>query len=248
MFNSDLENAFSIFSIQHLLAILVIAIIVAFIYIYRTKLKESKHFNLFRISLAVLILLQEVSLNIYRIVMNEWVLATSLPFQLCGLGVLTTAIVLFSQNKKLFINTFFIMMIGAFFAILTPAVDKNFGFPHYRYFQFFVSHGLIVINFTFILFVMGYSKYFRYKHLLNNFFVLLGISVFAFLINLLVDGNYLYLMGKPGEDTAFDLFGEHPWYIFNIFLFGIPIFFHLFYFPFFIKNFVSQKKIQRTSG
>jgi len=94
---------------------------------------------------------------------------------------------------------------------------------------------------------MGYSKCFRYKHLLNNFFVLLGIAFFAFFLNLLVDGNYLYLMGKPGEDTAFDLFGEHPWYIINIFLFGIPIFFHLFYLPFFIKNLIVKKSIIRTS-
>ena len=122
-------------------------------------------------------------------------------------------------------------------ALITPSIEFGFNFPHYRYFQFFTSHGLIVINFTFILFVMNFQENIRYKHLLNNFFVLAGIALVLLPINLLVDGNYMYLLGKPGNGTAFDLFGEWPWYLVNIFFFGIPIFFHLFYIPFFVRDY-----------
>ncbi len=248
MFDPNLSNTFKLFSLQHFAAIFVIASIITVIYVYRVQLRNSKYFNFVRITLATLILLQELSLNLYRVMMGEWSLSTSLPFHLCGLGVLTTAAVLLTQNKKLFINTFFIMMIGAFFAILTPSIENGFGFPHYRYFQFFISHGLIVINFTFILFVMDYAKDFEYRHLLNNFIVLIVIAIFAYLVNLLVDGNYLFLMAKPEGDTAFDLFGEYPWYILNILIFGIPLFFHLFYLPFFIAHLKEARKLAKVNA
>jgi len=134
------------------------------------------------------------------------------------------------------------MMIGATLALLTPSIEGGFGFPHYRYFQFFTSHGLIMINFTFILFVMDYQKEMKYKYLLYNFVALAAFAAIDLVVNLLVDGNYMYLMEKPGPNTAFDLFGDHPWYLINIFIFGIPVFFHLYYLPFFIKYLVLKHR------
>ena len=128
-------------------------------------------------------------------------------------------------------------------ALLTPAIDYNLGFPHYRYFQFFTSHGLIAINFTFILFIFNYQKNIRYRHVLYNFVSLMVIAVVILGIDLLVDGNYMYLMGKPGEGTALDIFGAWPWYILNIFLFGLPVFFHVFYLPFFIRDFRRKRRV-----
>ena len=153
-----------------------------------------------------------------------------------------SALVLITQNKKVFLYSFFVMMIGAALAILTPGVEKGLGFPHFRFFQYFVAHGLIVINFTFILFVMDFVEDVKYKHLLNNFITLIVIATIALGINLLVDGNYLYLLHKPDGETAFDLFGKWPWYLLNIFVIGIPTFFHLFYLPFFFRNLIIRKK------
>jgi hypothetical integral membrane protein (TIGR02206 family) len=179
--------------------------------------------------------------------MGEWTLAESLPLHLCGLAMIITSYILFKESKKVFVNTFFILMIGATMAVLTPAVENDLGFPHYRYFQFFFGHGMIMINFTFMLFVMDFYKEIKYKHLLNNFFTVIIFAVFNLVVNLLTGGNYMYLMGKPGEGTAFDLFGEHPWYVINILIFGIPIFFHLFYVPFFVRN-ILNKKIELRTG
>ncbi len=241
MFNKELEGTFQLFSLSHLMGVLVVLSLVSLVYYHRKTLKKDKYFNKVRMTLAILIILQEVSLNIYRITLGEWEISTSLPFQLCGLAVLMSAIVLLTQNKKVFLYSFFMMMIGATLALLTPGIEKQLGFPHYRFFQFFVSHGLIVINFTFILFVMGYVEDVTYKHLLYNFFTLVTIASLAAVINIIVDGNYLYLMRKPDGDTAFDLFGEWPWYLVNILLIGIPIFFHIFYLPFYIRNKLLQK-------
>ncbi len=247
MFDTSLENTFVSYSLSHLLALLLIFSIISIIIVYKRQLRNPKVFHKIRISLAIIILLQEVSLNVYRFAMDEWTLATSLPFQLCGLAVLSTAYVLLTQNKKYFYATFFVMMIGATLALLTPSIEYGLGFPHYRFFQFFFSHGMIMINFTFILFVMDYQKDMKYKYLLTNFLSLLLFALFNLIINILFNGNYMYLMAKPGPNTAFDLFGEHPWYLINIFIFGIPIFFHLFYLPFFIKYLIQRRQLKAVT-
>lgn len=242
MFNPELENTFVTFGLSHLIAVMVIGTIIALIIINKENIKTSKHHKWLPYVLAGLTLGQELSLNIYRLAVGQWQLSTSLPLQLCGLGVLTTSLILITKNEKLFHNVFFIMMIGATMALITPGIEYRLGFPHYRFFQFFVSHGLIVINFTYILFVFNFQRHIRYRHLYQNLIVLLLLAVILLGINLLVDGNYMYLLAKPGEGTAFDLFGEWPWYIVNIFFFGIPVFFHIFYLPFFIRDYRRKKQ------
>jgi len=243
MFNPDLENTFVSFGPSHVYAVVVVFSIIALLIVNQQRIRNSKYVDVLRYTLATLIILQEISLNVYRAVIGEWSIATSLPLHLCGLGVLSTAIILITKSEKLFQSVFFIMLIGAVMALLTPAIDYNLGFPHYRYFQFFTSHGLIAINFTFILFIFNYQKNIRYRHVLYNFVSLMVIAVVILGIDLLVDGNYMYLMGKPGEGTALDIFGAWPWYILNIFLFGLPVFFHVFYLPFFIRDFRRKRRV-----
>ncbi len=247
MFNPDLENTFVMYSVSHLVTIFLAFFAVFLIIYFKEALKETKRFNFFRYLFVFLTIGQELSLNIYRVIVGEWTIAESLPFHLCGLAMIITSYVLITQNRKAFTNTFFILMIGAALAILTPAVENNLGFPHYRFFQFFFGHGMILVNFTFALFVMDFYKEIKYRHLLNNVYTVVILASFNLLVNLITGGNYMYLMGKPGEGTAFDLFGEHPWYLINIFIFGIPIFFHILYIPFFIRNIYNKKRELQTT-
>lgn len=242
MFSEEYANTFKIFSTSHLLSVFVVLFLVALVIIFRAKLREEKYFNFFRYMLVTITIGQEISINLWRIFMGRWDITTSLPFHLCGFGIMITSYLLITQNKKIFQSTYLILMIGAFMALVTPGILGGYGFPHYRFFQFFVSHGMIVINLVFMLFVMNYQEDFKYRHLLNNFLALLVFAVLGLVINVITGGNYLYLMAKPPGDTAFDLFGEHPWYLINIFFIGIPIFYHIFYIPFAIKDLIKRRK------
>lgn len=234
MFNELLKDTFTLFSTQHLTAVALLFITLYVIYSRRNVIKD-KYYNL-RYYLAAATILQEISLHIYRIFNGNWTLSNALPLHLCSLGVIGTAYILVSENKKFFLTTYFVMMIGAVMAFLTPSITDNVGFPHYRFIQFFFAHGMILVNISFILFVMEWGKDFKYKHIYHNMLFLMGLAVFDLIINLITGGNYLYLMAKPGPNTAFDLFGNHPWYIVNILLIGMPILFHLFYIPFYFYN------------
>lgn len=241
MFNEIYMNTFKMYSLSHLVALFIIFTIVAMIILYKTSIRKSKYLNQIAITLAVFTIIQELSINAWRLAFNEWSLGTSLPFHLCGLGVISSSYILVKKDETLFHHIFFVMLIGAFLALITPSIDGGYGFPHFRFIQFFLAHGMIVINFTFILFVYDYQRNFKYKFLLTNALALLIIAAIMFPLNLLLDGNYLFLLRKPGEGTAFDLFGEWPFYLLNIFIFGIPIFFHIFYIPFFIKAWVLKR-------
>lgn len=244
MFNEQLKNTFTMYSSSHLIALAITIFIIALIIINQSKIRNSKYLNKIAIALATFTILQELSVNLWRIAFNEWALSTSLPLHLCGLGVLSSSYILVKKDETLFHHIFFVMLIGAFLALVTPSIDGSYGFPHFRFIQFFVAHAMIVINFTFILFIYDFQRNFRYKHLLTNAISLIIIAAIIFPINLLLDGNYLFLMAKPGEGTAFDLFGEWPFYLINILIFGIPVFFHIFYLPFFIKAIYLKRKNQ----
>jgi hypothetical integral membrane protein (TIGR02206 family) len=244
MFNENLSHTYQNFTWMHFIPVLVIVLIISLMIIYKSSLRR---FTFIPIVLASLTIFQEITLNLFRISNDTWDISSSLPLHLCGFGVLLSSYLLISKQRKLFNYTFFIMMLGAIMAILTPAIDDNFGFPHFRYFQFFISHGLITINFMYMLIVLDYQKDITYRHILFNVITLVVIAILVTPINLITGGNYLFLMGSPGEDTAFELFGKWPWYLINIALFGIPIFFHIGYIPFYIRDLKAKKRLTSQS-
>lgn len=243
MFNESLQQTFQIFSWMHIFPIVIVLTICAFIIKYQEKLREPRFFNPLRYTLAFIIIFQELLLQVYRIVTGIWDVTTSLPLQLCSIGVIMSALLLVIKNEKIFQRFVFILFIGASLALITPGITNGYGFPHFRYFQFFVAHGLIVINLSVLLFVFNYQKNLTYKHMLMNIATFLGLAVIMFVINLITGGNYMYLMAKPPAGTLFDQFAPHPWYILQIFFFGIPVFFHLYYLPFFIRD---RRRLKRT--
>lgn len=236
MFDDALAGQFDLFGYQHLFALLIIGMIVVLIVLFRRKLRTPSVYRFSRRFLALMIINQEILLNVYRFNEHELSFAESLPFHLCGLAVILTAYMLLTENKNLFLNTFFILMLSAILALITPAINRNYGFPHYRYFQFFISHGLIVINLSFLLFVSKYDRSIRYHHLFTNVLVLTAIVPIVFVINALSGGNYMYLMSKPGSNTLFDYLGPHPWYLVVILALAIPFLFHLIYLPFYFRH------------
>lgn len=246
MFLDSLAQTFKLFSFMHIIPVTIILSIVYLIIKNKTLLQTPSYKRWIRFSFAGLIIVQELLLQTYRVVTNTWHPATSFPLQLCSIGVILTAIILMTESKKLFLATNFILLIGASLALLTPGIENGYGFPHFRYLIFFLSHGLIIINMSVILFVFDFQKDIQYRHLLYNFVTLIAIAIFLYTVNLMTGGNYMYLMEKPAPGTLFDAFGQYPIYLIQILLFGIPFFFHLFYIPYFIRDFHLKKHEQEA--
>jgi hypothetical integral membrane protein (TIGR02206 family) len=238
MFNTGLKNTFIIFGASHINALTVVLLLAITLIYFRHFFRTEKHDKFMRYFLVTITIGQEIILNIYRYNFGQFTLEIAIPLHLCSIAILMTSYVLLTKNVEFFKQSYLVMLIGAVLAMATPSIENGYGFPHFRYFQFFVSHGLIAINFIYILVVMRFYRFLDYKDVWRNYRTLIILSVIALTTNILVGGNanYMYLMGVPGKGTAFDLLGPHPWYLFNIALLIAPLLLHVLYLPMTLKK------------
>ncbi len=229
MFNTMLKNTFTLFSVQHLFPVLIVVILFILLFLYKEYLQT--HLLWLPKALATITILQHFALFLYRVNSGIWDVSKHLPFYLCSVGVYLSSYVLWSRNKRVSLNTFFVLFFGALVAILFPEITDGWGYPHFRYFQFFLSHGLIIINFAYALFVFGYVSDFRYIDIYKNMIFVWVFAVASLIANLLTDGNYLWLSHSP-EDSVIEYFGVYPNYIFTILFVAFPVGFNIFYIPF----------------
>mgnify|MGYP001033133694 CR=1 FL=1 len=248
MLNDKYFDTFTMFTWEHYIPVLIVLFIVALIFFFRQSLIESKSKYTIGLILVGVTLGLEILINMWRVYAGAWSVTTSLPLHLSSFSAYLSMYLLLTRRQKLFNVTFFLMMIGALLALVTPGIQGNWGFPHFRYFQFFAIHGMLVINVAYMLFVYQFSEAIRYKHIWLNALSLLVLAAILFPLNLILDSNYLFLMAKPGPNTAFDLFGPWPWYLINIAWAGVPIFFHLFYVPFYLAQKHDKSAVTRVKS
>lgn len=231
-------GGFVAFSREHIWGLLGVAVLISAIIIF-DYLTDKKYQRIISITMAVLLLLQELSLSLVRIHWGVWDISTSLPLQLCGAAVIMSAILLITKNYRIYEIVYFWSLSGAIQALLQPNLTR-FGFPHYRYFQFFFSHGMILA--TAIYFTVSYGYRPTKKSIVRAF---VFTNIYALVIgafNLLVDGNYMFLCHKPETASLMDVMG--PWPVYIIPLEFMALISYLFYYsPFAIYDFLTSRSL-----
>ncbi|MFH1213072.1 MAG: TIGR02206 family membrane protein [Candidatus Neomarinimicrobiota bacterium] len=225
-------GAFVPFSRSHLIALGIIILINILLIVWLKKARNPQYEKIVRYGLAGLLILQEISLNVWRIVGHHWSAGSSLPLHLCGVAVILSAILLVTKDFRLYEIVYFWGFGGAVQALLTPDIGV-FSFPHYRFFQFFVSHGSIVTASVFATFIMGFRPYPR--SILKVFLITNVYMVLMAGFNYLVDGNYLFICHKPETASILDYLGPWPYYILSLEVVGL-ISFIIYYAPFFFRD------------
>jgi hypothetical integral membrane protein (TIGR02206 family) len=198
---------------------------------------RQKYQRMISITMAVLLLLQELSLNLIRVYWGVWQVKASLPLHLCGAAVILSALVLITKNYRIYEMVYFWGLAGAVQALLQPDIGR-FGFPHYRYFQFFCSHGLILTTAIYTTVCYGYRP--TKKSLLR---AIIYTNIFALLVgifNLITGGNYMFLCHKPETASIMDVLGPWPLYIIPLEIIGL-LSFLIYYAPFAIYDFFKTR-------
>jgi len=225
------NNPFTFFSQPHLNALYFLLGIYLLIFLFRKQIRNPKIDKPMRYIIAAALILQEISLSVWRLYNDAWNIGTSLPLHLCGASIVLSAIMLINKSYTLFEINYFWGLGGAIQALLTPDIG-SYGFPHYRYFQFFTSHGLILVAVLYMVFVYKYAP----KH--KSIWKVMGITViytgFIAIFNLIFNGNYLFICWKPENGSIMDIMGPHPWYIIPLAFVAI-ITFYIWYSPFAVK-------------
>lgn len=233
-------GAFVPLSTSHFVALGIILLINILMVIWLKKICNKQVEKWLAYGLASLLILQEISLNVWRLSTDQWSAGTSLPLHLCGVAVILSAVLLVTKNYRLYEIVYFWGFGGAIQALMTPDIGR-FSYPHFRFFQFFVSHGAIVTATVFATFIMDYRPYLR--SVLRVFIITNIYLVIMAGFNFLVDGNYLFICHKPETASLLDYLGPWPYYILSLEGVGI-VSFLIYYSPFAVKDYIT--KVRQT--
>lgn len=236
---------FVLFSTQHIIAICLILLInLSFLYWRKVPGEEFQHkFRRgFRVTLAVILLINEAFWHIWNLVTGQWTVQTMLPLHLCSVFVFLSAYMLLTGNYRVYEFAYFLGIGGALQPIFTPDLGI-YAFPHFRYFQVFLSHGGIVTAAIFMTVVEGYRP--TWKSLGKTILYMNIYMVIVGAINALIGSNYLFIAHKPETASLIDVLGPWPWYLLALEGIGLVLFTML-YVPFAIRDFISTR--QRIAG
>lgn len=233
------EVWFKLFGYQHILVILIIVCIIILINHNKKRLIDSRYEKYFRYAIAALLIIQTLVYQAWLISNSTWSIKTSLPFSICECAAFLCIYMLVKNSKRAFEVAYFAGVVISTMAVLTPALD--FSFPHVRFIEYFMEHGLIVIAPVYMLLVHGYRP--TKKALWKTVVAMNCCFPFITVLNYITGGNYWFVANKPRQDTLLDIMGPYPWYIIIAEMLGIVLF-CIFLLPF---ELFKRKKSGRSS-
>jgi len=234
-------NGFVLFSPTHLAAIAAI-VLICLSWLYVRHVPDQRLRTGIRWGMAGLLLINEALWHIWNLVTGQWGIQTMLPLHLCSVFVFLSAWMLVRRSYPIFEFAYFLGIAGAFQAILTPDLGI-YDFPHFRYYQVFVSHGLIVASALYMAVVEGMRP--TWKSLGR---VLIWTNVYMLAVggvNALLGSNYLFIAHPPETPSLIDLLGPWPWYLLALEGIGLVLFL-LLYLPFAIRDLSARRRLARV--
>ena len=160
-------------------------------------------------TMAVAIVISELSWQPYVLANHSWSAAFSLPVQLCDVGGFVAATALVWRQALLVEITYFWGLGGTVQALLTP--DLHDHFPSFPYLQFYATHDLVVLAALFLVIGLGLRP--RAGAVRRIFLLTLAFAAIIGLIDLATGGNYMYLRQVPAQGSLLSVMGPWPWYI-----------------------------------
>jgi hypothetical integral membrane protein (TIGR02206 family) len=218
------------------LVVLSLLLLLNLSFVYWRRIADVSVHARIRYTLAVILLLNESAWHLWHIATGQWTIQTMLPLHLCSVMVFLSAFMLFKGHYGLYEYLYFLGIGASIQAILTPDLGI-YGFPHFRFFQTFISHGLILTSAVYMTVVEGYRptlKSFRNVIVGGNLYML-----FVGIVNWLIGSNYLFIAHKPDTPSLIDMLGPWPWYILGLEAIGLLTCLIL-YIPFAIKDWQAR--------
>lgn len=182
--------------------------------------------------LALILWGNEIAWHYWNLAYGRWTLQTMLPLHLCSLLVWLGGWMLVTKSYKIYEFTYFMGIAGAVQVLATPDLGI-YGFPHFRFFQTFLSHGLIVTAAIYMTVVEGMRP--TWKSMIRVFVLMNLYTLAIYFVNDYLGSNYLMINHKPELPSLLDLLPEWPLYIAYMELIGV-VSMLLLYLPFAIKD------------
>nr|CRH05951.1 conserved membrane protein of unknown function [Candidatus Magnetococcus massalia] len=163
-----------------------------------------------RYGFALLLTANELFWHLWVWGAGQWQVQTMLPLHFCSIAVILSVILLITKNRYLFEVVYYIGISGAILALLTPAMTR-YGAGHALFYQFFISHAMIIVAATYMCAVEGARPTLRGLARVAMVGVLYMLLVGW--INTKLHSNYLFIAYKPDAATTLDILPPWPWNI-----------------------------------
>ena len=234
--------AFEFLGTAHLVALACVVLLNLVLILSRNADDKTK--SKIRWTLALILWGNEIAWHYWNYAVGKWTLQTMLPLQVCSLAVWFGALMLVTKSYRIYEFMYLMGIGGAIQALATPDLGI-YGFPHFRFFQTFISHGLIITSAIYMTVAEGLRP--TWKSLWR---VAVWTNIYAvaiYFVNLYLGSNYLMINHKPETASLLDLLPEWPIYILYMEALGIVTFLIL-YLPFMFKDLYTRYTTNRDNA
>ena len=205
-FGEGTAPEFALFTPAHVTPVLLMIAVIMLIRRFRAQIRDSRYEETLRYVLAFALIITDMSYY-WRLVGMPSLRpgpVENLPIGVCGWAVIFCSYMLVGKKQCLFDISYFWLLSGSLFALLTPTPLTYTGVTRFRYYQFWLEHTLGYVAIFYMIFVHGMRP--TVRSAIRSYAALLAMAVLAYFVNQMIPGaNYLYMARPEAAPSVLDI-------------------------------------------
>ena len=205
-FGEGTTPEFALFTPAHFAPVLLMIAVIMLIRRFRVQICRSRHEETLRYILAFALIITDMSYY-WRLVGMPSLHpgpVENLPIGVCGWAVIFCSYMLVGKKQFLFDISYFWLLSGSLFALITPTPLTYTGVTRFRYYQFWLEHTLGYIAIFYMIFVHGMRP--TVRSVLRSYAALWAMAAVAYWVNQMIPGaNYLYMARPEAAPSVLDI-------------------------------------------
>ena len=236
-FGAGSEPEFALFTPAHILPVLLMLAVIGLLARYGKRLRTSSWEEPLRWILAMTLIVTDMSYY-WRLVGCPQLQpgpVENLPIGVCGWAVIFCSFMLAGRKQFFFDVSYFWLLSGSLFALITPTVLTYTGPTRFRYYQFWLEHTLGYVAIFYMIFVHGMRP--TVKSAVRSYVALIIMAVIAYGVNQMIPGaNYLYMARPEAAPSVLDILPPNFALRLAIMALAITALYALAYLPWYLRD------------
>lgn len=246
-FGEGTAPEFALFTPAHFAPVLLMLALIALISRCREQIRCSKHEETLRYILAFALIVTDMSYY-WRLVGAPWLThgpMENLPIGVCGWAVIFCSYMLVGKKQFLFDISYFWLLSGSLFALITPTPLTYTGVTRFRYYQFWLEHTLGYVAIFYMIFVHGMRP--TVRSAIRSYVALVAMAVIAYWVNRMIPGaNYLYMARPEAAPSVLDILPPNFTLRMCIIVVAITAMYGLAYLPWLLADRRKTMSVEKT--